>query len=170
MAIGPPVDDDAPLDWSMGTAPPLKPLAARRGGQGGPGAGSALTGGALIVLATFLPWLTATDGETVSGANTPDGPIMILLGVLLAGAGIGRMVHRQPAWQQIAPVLIAAFVGWAAYIDYGIIQARAASFSTAYVTASVGPGLHLVILGAVIAGGGCLSVTWEPDPREQRRR
>jgi hypothetical protein len=167
---------DTPRDGAptFGAGHQPKPSSARRrGGQGGNGAICTLIGGVSMVLAAFLPWATSTDGEIVPGTNTADGPLMLILGVILAGVGIGRLSSKMAPWAQHLPVLLAGFGAWASWHDVAMTTSNFASgrYSTAYSTGygiayntpSVGIGLYVVAVGASVAVLGCMSVTTEVD-------
>jgi hypothetical protein len=93
-----------PQAWQPAPQPPPPPPPAPSGLMRNPvvpGATMALLGGVLIVLGSFLPWLTATAPlvGTISrnGMEGGDGIITLILGVVTILIGVTQTHRDQPA-------------------------------------------------------------------------
>ena len=129
----------------MHTAPP-RPKA--------PTAAWLLIGGAaVIVLGSFLTWFTI-GGEDISGfselgGEDRDGPAFVVFAVILAGFGITTLAARRLLPIAILAVVFASFALIFALVDYGDI-----SDLEDVGLVEAGPGVPIVILGALIALAG----------------
>lgn len=123
-----------------------------------------LAGGALGVVGSFLPWITATvalagtiERNGIDGGG--DGIFTLIAGGLVILAGIARLAGSGSvnATRLLSVVGGAAMVGLAV-IDYGSVADRVAEINGDYAVASVGTGIYVVGLGGILAMvGGLLS-------------
>lgn len=127
------------------------------------GAGLIAGGGALMVLGSFLNWFTiegqSFTGFSSEGDNMKDGPVFVFLGVLALAFGITLLAARKVLAVAILAVAFGAFAVLAALADITDVS-DAKDLATALgVDMSFGPGLWIIIIGALMAlGGGIASL------------
>ena len=125
-----------------------------------------VAGGALLSIGTLFAWMTASAGIISVSRNafqmgaheslTADGPIVLVLGLIILGIGITRLTNTaMPSLVQRSPII--AGLGAAAVLgyDYHSIQQWAQSINSTYSLASVGPGFWVCCVGdalAIVAG------------------
>jgi hypothetical protein len=116
-------------------------------------------GAALMVLGSFLTWFTLS-GEDVTGfselgGETRDGPIFLVLGVILAAFGITTLLARRMLAIAIIAVVLAALSLIAAVADYGDVN-DLEDFDQALGRDAfeVGPGLPIIVVGTLVALAG----------------
>ena len=110
-------------------------------------------GAAVIVLGSFLTWFTI-GGEDITGfselgGEDRDGPAFVVFAVILAGFGITTLAARRLLPIAILAVVFASFALIFALVDYGDI-----SDLEDVGLVEAGPGVPIVILGALIALAG----------------
>jgi hypothetical protein len=115
-------------------------------------------GGLLIVLGSFLPWLTATapfvGTITRNGMEGGDGIITLILGVLTILIGVSQLTAtRMPALLQRSSIVTGAITGAVAIYDYVEVQRRIEDVKeqSELISASVGAGIWTLIVGAILA-------------------
>jgi hypothetical protein len=124
-----------------------------------------LLGGLLVVVGSFLPWVTfhaAFVGSiSYSGVDGgKDGLITLVFGVLTVAIGAVRLTERLPRVLQHLPAPLGLLTLAIGFYDLDEIQVRVAEFSSEqeYGTAMVGGGLYTLIIGGVLATiGGLVS-------------
>jgi hypothetical protein len=123
-----------------------------------PGATMIGLGGLLIVLGSFLPWLTATAPFvwTISrnGMEGGDGIITLILGVVTILIGVSQLTAtRLPSLLQRSSIATGVITGVVAIYDYVDVQRRIEDVKeqTDLVSASVGAGIWTLIVGAILA-------------------
>jgi hypothetical protein len=139
---------------------------------------AAIVGGAMIVVGTFLPWLTASavtlgglGSVSRNGIETPDGVVVAVLGTITALCAVGMVAApRTVAW--LATTVFAVLAGLLGVVDFVDIQERVASMTdiSSGVLANVGPGLYLSLLGAGVATVSALAGVPARQPYQHRRR
>jgi hypothetical protein len=120
-----------------------------------------LIAGCLAIVGSFLPWIQvravfvgAISRNGLDGGG--DGIVTIGLGILIGLLGIAILARRgSPRTPRLRPVVCGASLGYVAYTDISTVNQRIASVAPD-VTASLGPGLILVALAAVLAVIGAL--------------
>jgi hypothetical protein len=110
-------------------------------------------GAAVMVLGSFLTWFTIR-GEDITGfselgGEDRDGPAFVVFAVILAGFGITTLAARRLLPIAILAVVFASFALIFAFVDYGDI-----SDLEDVGLVEAGPGVPIVILGALIALAG----------------
>lgn len=119
-------------------------------------------GGLLIVLGSFLPWLTATVpfAGTISTNGMEgggDGILTLALGVLTVLIGVAQLTANLPARLQLSAVVTGVLTGLLAIAAYSSVQERieTAKGESDLIVASVGSGIWTLFVGAAfaIAGG-----------------
>ncbi len=110
----------------------------------------AIAGGALAVLAAFLPWATAANGLLSKSGIDGDGAITLLLGTVgaLAAWQAGRLI-----WVAVICGALVALIGVVDYIDIA-----------GETLVSAGAGLILTIIAGVALFAGALT-TWDKQRR-----
>jgi hypothetical protein len=123
-----------------------------------PGATMTLLGGILIILGSFLPWLTATAPlvGTISrnGMEGGDGIITLILGVITILIGVTQLTATNlPMLLHRSPIVTGAIAGIVAIINYLDAQQRIedAREESELIAASVGAGIWTLVVGAVLA-------------------
>jgi hypothetical protein len=117
-----------------------------------------LTGAAVVLVATFMPWLTATAPfvGTTSRNLIDGGDGQILAGVAVAAGLLGlTMLVRGPNTVMVILVaLLAAVASWVIVLDYQEVSGRVANVPTAAggftIIAEVGPGPYLAGVGVIV--------------------
>lgn len=123
-----------------------------------PGATMTGLGGLLIILGSFLPWLTATapfvGTITRNGMEGGDGIITLILGVITILIGVSQLTAtRLPTLLQRSSIATGVITGIVAAFNYLEVQRRIedANEQTELVAASVGSGIWTLVVGAVLA-------------------
>jgi hypothetical protein len=124
-----------------------------------------LLGVAAIAVGSILPWVKASAGPFTATKNGTDGDGVITL--LLAGlAAVGFLVARQTKAAAWIVVTCAGLAGAVALYDTIDISNKAddlARNTTISVSATVGEGLWIALLGAVVAlVGGIMALRTNP--------
>jgi hypothetical protein len=115
-------------------------------------------GGVLLIIATLMPWITATAGFVSlsrSGLGfSSDAIIILILGVLMLVMAIVRFTNTaMPRFLQNSPIVTGVVCGGLGIYDYIQVSNRVkdAQAASSLVSASVGAGLYLVFVGAGLA-------------------
>ena len=123
-----------------------------------PGATMTVLGGLLIVLGSFLPWVSFTapfvGTVTRNGMEGGDGIITLILGVVTILIGVTQFTAtRLPAFLHRSSIVTGAITGAVAIYDYLDVQRRIedAKEQSELIAASVGAGIWTLIVGAVLA-------------------
>jgi hypothetical protein len=129
------------------------------------GASIILIGGALTVLGSFLPWITATVAFagtiTRSGLDGGgDGLITIIVGIVASLLGVALVARTgNSLLLQAGAVICAAIVGLVAGIDINSVNDRLQQLSHTNSTGSVGVGLIVTALAAALMVVGAVVST-----------
>lgn len=123
-------------------------------------------GGVLVVVGSVLPWVTATGAFGISvsrsGVEGGDGLLTIALGIGIGLLGLtmvrGRNLERWRVAFIASAVTLALIV-----LDYFVIQDRIDDLSDDSIFASVGLGVWIVGIGALIATYGSWRLRSESD-------
>ena len=135
----------------------------RRGGDGAttsprvvPAAALIIVGAAVMILGTFLPWVTG-NGESINGwdiadlsGETNDAGVYVALGVILAGLAIAMLAAGRMLAVAIIAVVIASFAAIAAVIDVSDDGGMGA------FGFSIGAGLYIILVAAIAALAGSI--------------
>lgn len=127
--------------------------------------------GVLVAVGTLLAWMTATTGFISILRNafqmgdhesmTMDGPIVLVLGLILIGIGVARLTNTaMPRFVQRSPIIVGLGIGVVLGIDYQSIHQWAQSVNSGVAIASVGTGFWGCCVGdvlAIVAGIGLMS-------------
>jgi hypothetical protein len=125
-----------------------------------------VAGGALLSLGTLFAWMTASVGIISISRNafqmgaheslTADGPIVLVLGLIVLGIGISRLTNTaMPHLVQRSPIIAGLGAAVVLGYDYHSIQHWAQSINGTYSLASVGPGFWVCCVGdalTIVAG------------------
>ena len=126
------------------------------------GAGMLVAGGALAILGSFLSWFTIL-GTTYTGFSTDDsggskdGPVFLVLGLILLAFGIAQLAARKVLAVGILAIVVAALAVLAALADIGDVSDAMKLADGLGVDASTGPGLWIILVGAVVAMAGAIA-------------
>jgi hypothetical protein len=180
------VDPDDSYCWACGT----RLVAIRPGEQpssGDPetrvdtlpaGAWLALAGGLLMAVGSFLPWLQATVFVTTITRNgmqmgdnmgfSADGVITLVLGVITCVIGLSRLLHfSMPRFLYSSTVITGLIAGAITIYDATQVHKFVASIGNNSVTASMGYGLWVLLIGCALAILGGFVVRFAPKPTTQ---
>ena len=133
-------------------------------------------GGLLIVLGSFLPWLTATAPfvgtiSTNGMQGGGDGMITLALGVLTILIGVAQLTANLPRRFWWAAIVTGALTGLVAIGGYSSVQDRIADATAEsnLIVASVGAGIWTLFVGAAFAivGGWLARNRSATDPEIQ---
>ena len=117
----------------------------------------AVIGGALMILGSFLPWVTLSDfAESISFTGVQEGltgPVTIVLGLVAALAALAA--RESPGANGSIPAAICGIFGAGAAIGQFIeISTAAMAFTLQGIQVSPGIGLILVLIGGIVAAVG----------------
>ncbi len=121
-----------------------------------------IVGGALLAIGTLMAWLTASDALLNVSRNafqlgpheglTADGPIVLVLGLVLTGIGISRLTRSSmPRFVQRSPVVAALGACIVMGLEYPSVHNWVSQVSSSTVLASIGVGYWICCLGAIVA-------------------
>lgn len=176
-APGLPVPPPAP-GWSgppMAGGYPLPP-AQTKGPRPKVTAGSIalIAGAVLLVVGSFLNWAEVDLGDFgstsfngfASDGGTKDGPVFVFFALVLGGFGIAMLAARKVLAVSILSVVFAVLAVLAAVADLkdvSDLESDLGGFGGFEV--QVGPGLWVVLLGALVAlGGGIATLAFRRKP------
>jgi hypothetical protein len=138
-----------------------------------PGATMTVLGGLLIVLGSFLPWLSFTapfvGTITKNGMEGGDGVITLVSGVVTILIGVTQLTAtRLPAFLHRSSIATGVITGVVATYDYLDVQRRIedAKAQSELIAASVGAGIWTLIVGAILAIVGGALIRKLPHPRQ----
>ena len=146
----------------MSSSPPPRPGAARAVASGRPRVGAILmvVGGAIVLLSVFLPRLSVTgSGGTVTVGGISGAGIGFLF---LAGLAVAKGLERlRPGTVPIglsSPILSGLFMAVLLVFRWSDLQrALDLASQTPGITAAVGPGFWLSVVGTILVlCGGAL--------------
>lgn len=161
-------------DWSLapdgkwypaGTAPPPSSPDPKVDSL----AGWLLTGGsAAVVLGSFLPWATITGPfGTLSRPGTDgDGLLTLICGAVAGALGIALLRGSDRRSLAIASLVLSGLVLLIGVFDTVNVSSVVADMRSRLAYASVGAGLWLTDLGALVAVAG--SIIWLRRPKPAR--
>jgi hypothetical protein len=128
-------------------------------------------GGLLIVLGSFLPWLSFTapfvGTVTRNGMEGGDGIITLILEVVTILIGVTQFTAtRLPAFLHRSSIVTGAITGVVAVFDYLEVQRRIedAKEQSELIAASIGAGIWTLIVGAILAVVGGVLIRKLPHP------
>jgi hypothetical protein len=142
------------------------PAAPKNGGA------LAIAAGALIMLGSFLPWVTVHAvflGSLNKNGTEGDGIITLLFGLAMFLYGVARLVTRGlPKVFVITPFAIAVVTAAIALYDMVDVQSHIGDLQSeaeGLVTADIGVGLWIVLIGAILAAAaGVLLLSERTEP------
>ncbi|MGD9704214.1 MAG: hypothetical protein AB7Q42_20175 [Acidimicrobiia bacterium] len=120
--------------------------------------------GAAIIVGSWGTWMAVRSGFgqiELSGLETDDGKLTAGLGVLVVLAA--TLMKLSGKGRALVTGLAAAAAGAVAAYDYSDISNRVEEVNSEFIQASVGWGLWLVLIGAIVGVAAAIS-TW---PREK---
>jgi len=180
--VMPPQGSSGPTDWQAKPVSPSPPASlpvyrhpangpanpGRPVGGGAPkppnttpaGGWLAITGGAMILIGTLLPWATVGLGAVsrngfqlgVNDAVTVDGPVLALLGIITIIIGITRLTGTvMPSWLQRSTIISGLVAGIDVALHWPGIHQYVVNVQDSGVAAAIGYGYWLCALGAVVS-------------------
>ena len=127
------------------------------------GAGMLVLGGVMLIAGSFLTWFSVL-GESYTGfsdgdGGVKDGPVFVGLGVLALAFGVVQLMTRKVLALGILAIIVAALALLAALADIGDVGDVVDLADSLDIEASSGPGLWVILIGAMIAlAGGIATV------------
>lgn len=114
-------------------------------------------GGTLMAIGSLLPWATLTTafGNVSKNGTDGDGTITLIAGVVVAVLGLAMRTNPTGSLRVLA-LLASSGVGVIAGIDFADVQSVAGENSSEYARISVGVGLYVVAIGAVLGAVGAI--------------
>lgn len=113
----------------------------------------ALVGGVLMALGSFMPWISARTGfgGTDIAGTSGDGVFSLGLGAIVALIALVQF-DRQASGLARTAVVVAGLLGLGiAVLDYSNISQRIAAVTSTAISASVGAGLYVLLIGCIAA-------------------
>jgi hypothetical protein len=136
-----------------------------------PGPITVTIGAALMMLASFLPWVTIRTGlgSLSKSGLEGDGIITLFLGISALTAGIFLLLKRGWSGTPWLIVLDGVLAFGLAWFDYNDISTDIRSLNTQFGQASVGIGVTLVFFAAamLIVGGWMSRRRSQPQPKAE---
>ena len=126
------------------------------------GAALLVGGAALMILGSFLTWFTIL-GVSSSGFSSgdddgsKDGPIFLVLGLLLLGFGIAQLAARKVLAIGILAIIVAVSGLFAVLFDLSDVSDSVDLADSIGIDASSGPGLWIILIGSMIALAGAIA-------------
>lgn len=129
-----------------------------------------LAGAALAVLGCVVTWGTfpesvesigvprSFNGFTEIGGESRDGPIFVVLAIIVAAFGITTLAAKRLLPIMIIGIVVAAFGVLAGIVDFADVSNVDGDIPAA-IEPSAGPGLPIVIIGFLVALGGFIAGT-----------
>lgn len=163
---GTPLPPGVQVPRQRAESPSLNPACASASDNiGGAFALVTMLGGILVVIGSFMPWLTimaplvgALSRSGLDGGG--DGVFTRVVGIAAVGVGIARFATPLRSLVQRAPILLGALALGIAVLDLANVNDKISSVgSSPYVHAYVGSGLYLLMVGALVTVVGGLVVT-----------
>ncbi|MCK4394644.1 hypothetical protein KAX17_17220 [Candidatus Bipolaricaulota bacterium] len=113
----------------------------------------ALFGSILLLVGTFLPWIQIGALVTNRGLDNPDGAILIGISLVAGAVALYNLVSKRNRLRWIL-LLAAAAAFWTGLTDLHDVQARIRNLSDTIFgdVATVGSGLYMILVGAVVLG------------------
>jgi hypothetical protein len=152
---------DQPTNWQPPPPPPPPPRLVRQSHRQSWQFWLGLGGAGLVALGSLLPWATVdtvTFGTRTKYGIEGDGVFTLIGAALFA---VFFLLHHAP-WQRVVATLIALGLLVVAVVDFSDVQNTAekveaeAEAVSAGLTASVGVGLWMVLVGSVGMVAGVL--------------
>ncbi len=111
----------------------------------------AVSGGALVVAGTLLPWFTLFAGlQGYPGVTGLYGRLLLGGGVLAAAGGIGLLFAHRPALKWVPGALGLALLGFSLWLLSGLLDLHRQLLENPMLVARLGPGLFVSLGGAVL--------------------
>lgn len=132
------------------------------------GALATTVAGALIVVGSFMPWITASSGFGSLSRNGIDGGgdgiITLIVGVIALLVGLSMLAGITVAKE--APFILGGIGILMTFIDYRSAADRVSEVDSQYVAASVGTGIWVLGVGSLLClgAGFILSQTEAESP------
>jgi len=117
----------------------------------------ALVGSILLLVGTFMPWIQVGAIVTNRGLDNPDGAIVLGIAIVAGMAALYNVVTKRSRLRWVL-LLAAAGSFWAGLIDLQNVQERVKAMGDTIFSdvATVGSGLYMILVGAVVMGLGGL--------------
>ena len=117
--------------------------------------GGAAVGGLLVVVGSFLPWITLmavfVGNMSRNGMEGGDGVISLVLGLACIASGIAYAMTKA-RWQGVAAMVLGIASAGLGFFELLDIQERIRSMALGDAgVASVGAGLWAIIIGGLVA-------------------
>lgn len=125
------------------------------------GAGMLVLGGVLLIVGSFITWFSIL-GESYTGfssgdSGSKDGPVFLFFGVVVLAFGIVQLMARKVLAIGILAIVMSALALLAALADIGDVRDAVDLADSIGIDASSGPGLWVILIGALIALAGSIA-------------
>lgn len=125
------------------------------------GAGMLVVGGVLLIAGSLLTWFSIL-GESYTGfssgdSGSKDGPVFVFFGVVVLAFGIVQLMARKVLAIGILAIVMSALALLAALADIGDVRDSVDLADSIGIDASSGPGLWVILIGALIAMAGSIA-------------
>jgi hypothetical protein len=118
-----------------------------------------LAGAAMLVVGSVLNWFSLSgfgldssyNGFAGDGSDTKDGPVFVFLALVLGGFGLTMLIARKVLAVAILSVVFALLAVAAAVADVMDVRDFKEEMGGFDVSVTIGPGLWVVLAGAVVA-------------------
>jgi len=117
-------------------------------------ASAAAVGGALITIGAFLPWLSLFAGlHPLRGVLGLYGRVLAAGGALCLVAGVTYWRRPAPRLERAVAALGVALTGFGIWLTVQLLITYHELRANPMLVPRLGPGLFLVLIGSVLAGG-----------------
>lgn len=131
----------------MHLVPDARPVAPRSIAAGG----VAALGGALIVAGAWFPWFSLYAGlHPLRGITAINGRLLVIGGAAAAALGLALLVRDDRRLRTMLGCLGGGLLGFATWILVGVPATYRAMQQNPMLVARIGPGLFVVLLGALL--------------------
>lgn len=117
-----------------------------------------IAGGVLLIIGSVLNWFTIEgekfNGFSSSGGESKDGPAFVFFAILAIGAGITFLAAKRVLAVAITILVFEVFAVFVALADIGDLGDAKDLADSIGIKFSSGPGLYVVLLGAIVAVAG----------------
>ncbi len=117
-------------------------------------ASAAAVGGALMTIGAFLPWLSLFAGlHPLRGVIGLNGRVLAVGGAVCLVAGVSYWRRPAPGLERAVAAIGLALTGFAIWLTVQLLITYRELRANPMLVPRLGPGLFLVLVGSLLAGG-----------------